>query len=252
MEYQDLLYYIQHVGTDPSRLIFEDELTGIYNRRFLLNYFQYKVSWDSLESQPVSLLMMDLDHFKEVNDTYGHTAGDKVLIWVANLLKELSADKGLAIRYAGDEFMILMPDADKQAALQLGEQVIQRLHEEPVLLPDMDSGVHITLSIGVASAPDDAHTGKSLIHKADTALYYAKKTGRDRLANAEQVTPEDVFAKTALHRLEGATITGRKSQLVEVATALKKFVKRQSQFLIVEGATGMGKSEFVISFLVFS
>ncbi|UCE83195.1 MAG: diguanylate cyclase [Deltaproteobacteria bacterium] len=245
MEYQDLLYYIQHVGTDPSRLIFEDELTGIYNRRFLLNYFQYKVSWDSLESQPVSLLMMDLDYFKEVNDTYGHTAGDKVLIWVANLLKELSADKGLAIRYAGDEFMILMPDADKQAALQMGEQVIQRLHEEPVLLPDVDSGVHITLSIGVASAPDDAHTGKSLIHKADTALYYAKKTGRDRLANAEQVTPEDVFAKTALHRLEGATITGRRSQLVEVATALKKFGKRQSQFLIVDGATGMGKSEFL-------
>jgi len=69
MEHKDLLYFLQHVGTDPSRLIFEDELTGIYNRRFLLNYLKYKVSWDSLESRPVSLLMIDLDYFKEINDT---------------------------------------------------------------------------------------------------------------------------------------------------------------------------------------
>jgi diguanylate cyclase (GGDEF)-like protein len=245
MEYQDLLFFLQHVGTDPSRLIFEDELTGIYNRRFLHNYFRYKVSWDSLEIHPVSLIMMDLDHFKQVNDTYGHGIGDQVLIWLASLLKEMSGDKGLAIRYAGDEFMILMPHTDKDAALQLGQNLIQRLHKESLHLPEMEGELHITLSVGVATAPEDARTGKALIQKADTALYFAKKTGRDRLVNAGQVAPEDVFAKTALQLLDLATIAGRKTQLGKIAEALKKFSKRQSQFIVVEGADGMGKSEFL-------
>jgi len=245
MEYKDLLHFLQHVGTDPSRLIFEDELTGIYNRRFLLNYFRYKVPWDSLENRPLSLLMMDLDRFKEINDNYGHEAGDQVLIWVASLIKEVSGDQGLAIRYAGDEFIILMPNGGKEAALEVAEQLLQRLHQEVVRLPEVDEELRITLSIGVASAPDDAYTGKALIQKADTALYYAKKTGRDRFANAKEIAPEEVFTKTALYQLDKARIAGRKNQLTKVAEALRKFSKRESQFLIVEGASGMGKSEFI-------
>ena len=245
MEYKDLLHFLQHVGTDPSRLIFEDELTGIYNRRFLLNYFRYKVPWDSLENRPLSLLMMDLDRFKEVNDNYGHDAGDRVLIWVASLIKEISSDRGLAIRYAGDEFIILLPNVPKEAALEVAEQLLKRLHQEVFPLPEADEDIRITLSIGVASAPDDACTGKALVQKADTALYYAKKTGRDRFANAKEIAPEEVFSKTALYQLDKARIAGRKSQLTKVAEALRRFSKRESQFLIVEGASGMGKSEFI-------
>jgi len=245
MEYKDLLYFLQHVGTDPSRLIFEDELTGIYNRRFLLNYFRYKVPWDALENRPLSLLMMDLDHFKEINDNYGHEAGDQVLIWVASLIREISGDQGLAIRYAGDEFIILMPNGTKEAALEVAERLLQRLHQEVLPLPEVNEELRITLSIGVASAPDDAYTGKALIQKADTALYYAKKTGRDRFANAKEIAPEEVFTKTALYELDKARIAGRKNQLTKVAEALRKFSKRESQFLIVEGASGMGKSEFL-------
>ncbi|MDA2931232.1 diguanylate cyclase, partial [Acidobacteria bacterium AH-259-O06] len=245
MEYQDLLHYLKHVGTDPSRLIFEDELTGISNRRFLLNYLQHKVAWDSLESEPVSLLMMDVDHFKQINDTYGHDVGDQALIFVAGLMKEVSGENGFAIRYAGDEFMILMPGAEKEAVLKVGEQLIQRVHEEPIRPDEVESEVSITLSIGAASAPDDAQTGKALIQKADTALYYAKKSGRDRVANAGQVAPQDVFPKTILHQLDRATIAGRKTQLDRVSEALKKFSQRENQFLIIEGAHGMGKSEFL-------
>jgi len=245
MEYKELLHFLQHVGTDPSRLIFEDELTGIYNRRFLLNYFRYKVPWDSLEIRPLSLLMMDLDRFKEINDNYGHDAGDQVLIWVASLIKEVSGDQGLAIRYAGDEFIILLPNGEKKLALKVAEELLQRLHKEVLRLPEVDEELRVTLSIGVASAPDDAYTGKALIQKADTALYYAKKTGRDRVANAKEIAPEEVFTKTALYQLDKARIAGRKNQLAKVAEALRKFSKRESQFLIVEGASGMGKSEFI-------
>ncbi|MGD9382842.1 MAG: GGDEF domain-containing protein, partial [Desulfobacterales bacterium] len=186
MEHKDLLYFLQHVGTDPSRLIFEDDLTGIYNRRFLLSYLQHKVSWDSLESRPVSLLMMDLDYFKEINDAHGHDVGDKALIWMAELVKKLSGDNGLAIRYGGDEFMILLPDADKESALKVGEALMQQIHNERFYLDEVGDDLNITISVGVASAPDDAQSGKDLIRKADTALYYAKRFGRDRLASAEQ------------------------------------------------------------------
>ena len=132
MKYEELLDFLQNIGKDPSRLIFEDELTGIYNRRFLLNYFQYKVPWDTLEANPLSLIMMDVDHFKQINDTYGHHMGDQALVWVGSLLKEIAGEENLAIRYAGDEFMILMPQKEKKAALQLGESLLQKVREQPM------------------------------------------------------------------------------------------------------------------------
>ena len=245
MEYKDYIFYLEHIGKDPSRLIFEDELTGLYNRRFLFNFFQHKVTWDALETAPVSLLMMDLDYFKNINDTYGHNVGDQALTWVADLLREVAGEKNLPIRYAGDEFMVLMPRAEKQAALDLGEALIRLLHQKPMPLEEGDGELNLTLSIGVASAPPDARSDKALVQKADTALYYAKKAGRDRVANAGTIAPQDVFGKTALHRLDKTTIAGRKQQLTSVAESLKKFSQRQSQFLIAEGAAGMGKSMFL-------
>lgn len=245
MGQKELLYFLQNIGRDPSRLIFEDELTGLYNRRFFLNYLKYKVPWDFPESQPTSLLMMDLDYFKEINDTYGHDVGDKVLIRVGRMARKISGDKGMVIRYGGDEFMILMPDTDKETAIQVGEQLIQQIHEKPICLDEVEGDIHITLSIGVASVPDDATSSKSLIQKVDTALYHAKRFGRDRIASADQVDLQDVFPRTALHQLDNTKIIGREAQLVRIAEALKKFGQRQNQFLIVEGADGMGKSEFL-------
>lgn len=249
MKYEELKNYLQNIGKDPSRLIFEDELTGIYNRRFLLNYFQYKVPWEALEAHPLSLIMMDVDHFKQINDTYGHHVGDQTLIGVAVLLKEMAGEESLAIRYAGDEFMILMPQGEKKAALQLGESLLQKVREHPMGIGEIsqqkNGSVRISFSIGVASAPEDAQTSKGLIEKADTALYYAKKTGRDRLANAAEIAPQDVFPKAALYQLEKEKIAGRRQQLAFVSDSLKKFSQGQSQFLIVEGPDGMGKTTFL-------
>ena len=151
----------------------------------------------------------------------------------------------LAIRYAGDEFMILLPNLEKQTALKAGEQLLQRVHEKPLVLEENTSELRLTLSMGIASAPEDAQTGKSLIHKADTALYYAKKMGRDRLANAGEIAPQEVSAKTALHQLEGEKVAGRRPQYSQVAKCFQNFTQGQSQFLIVEGEAGMGKSTFL-------
>jgi diguanylate cyclase (GGDEF)-like protein len=245
MDYSELLNHLQVVGKDPSRLIFEDELTGLYNRRFLYNYFQQNIPWNALADNPVSLLMMDLDYFKRVNDSYGHNVGDQALIWVANILREATGDKYLPIRYAGDEFMILMPLSRKKMAVNLAQKVLSLSHSKPMRLDESGKALGLTLSIGVACAPEDAKRDKALIHKADTALYYAKKAGRDRLATVAEIVPQDVFVKTAMFQLERAAIAGRKTQLSAVAEALRKFGQRESQFIIVEGAPGMGKTMFL-------
>ena len=243
--YDEIVYLMQHIGKDPSQLIFEDELTGIYNRRFLHSYFQHKVSWDTLKNNPLSLIMMDLDYFKQINDTYGHHVGDQALTWVAALIKEAAGEDNLPIRYAGDEFVILMPQRDRYDALQVGEHLLQLVREKPLQLDVVEDPLSMTFSMGIASAPENAQSGKTLMRQADTALYYAKKTGRNRIAYAGDIDPQDVFNKTALHQLESEKIAGRKSQLTEVAELLKKFSKGQSQFMLAEGAPGMGKSSFL-------
>jgi diguanylate cyclase (GGDEF)-like protein len=245
MERQDLVKFLEYSGKDPSRLIFEDELTGIYNRRFLLHYLRSKISWNNLEEQPVSLIMLDMDYFKQINDSYGHEAGDHALIWIAGLLKKVAGKQGLPIRYAGDEFMILMPQSRNEASLKIGLHLLQYVRENPFQPDEQTEPIKLTISLGTATAPDDARNGKSLIRQADTALYSAKKNGRDRLVNAGEVNPEEVFAKTAIYQFGEIKIVGRRKQLAEVADALKKFSVRQSQFLIAEGAAGMGKSEFL-------
>ncbi len=245
MKYDDLLNFLQHAGKDPSRLIFEDELTGIFNRRFLLNYFQYKIPWDALRDHPHSLIMMDLDHFKQINDTYGHLAGDQALVWVAGHLKEVVGEGGLPIRYAGDEFMILLPDSENKIALKMGETLLQRVHEKPLVLERESGELRLTLSMGIASAPEDAQTGKGLIQKADTALYYAEKMGRDRFASAKDVAHQEVSTKIVLQQLEGEKVVGRRVQYSQTAKFFQNFTQGQSQFLIVEGGPGMGKSTFL-------
>jgi diguanylate cyclase (GGDEF)-like protein len=244
MEHTELTHLLQHIGKDPSRLVFEDELTGIYNRRFLYNYFQHRVAWNNLH-HPVSLLMMDLDHFKDINDTYGHQVGDQALVWLADVLKTVAGNQNLAIRYAGDEFMILIPQGDKDEGLRIGNQVLNVVRTQPLRIDTPKVTLRISVSIGVATAPDDAGHGRGLINEADTALYYAKKTGRNRMANAAEIARHEVFDKTVLQQLQAERVVGRRMQLAQIADALKQFSKGRSQFIMIDGGPGMGKSAFL-------
>ncbi|MGA1825761.1 MAG: diguanylate cyclase [bacterium] len=244
MEFKEFYHFLEYSGKDPSRLIFEDELTAIYNRRFLLQYLKYKVQWGNLDNDPLSLLMLDVDHFKEINDTHGHDIGDQALIWVANLLKKVSGEGAIPIRYAGDEFIILIEHSNKQAAINLGEILLKSAREDYFHFAAQNIIVGISFSIGVASAPENAKTGKELIQQADVALYYAKKNGRDILADASEINQEAVFPKTAIYKLDDAKLVGRTSQLSQVTVMLNK-LKKQNQFGIVEGPNGIGKTEFL-------
>jgi diguanylate cyclase (GGDEF)-like protein len=165
-------------------------LTGLYNYRFFETMLS--VEFEKLqkgERDLLSLILLDIDHFKSVNDTYGHQSGNEILCELAGRLKEKIGDRGTVARYGGEEFVILLPDMRKGNALQLAEQIRLMIANEPfTLLQSIDEDgkqmlVNITASIGVATAPQDADDSLALIRHADRALYVgAKRSGRNRVA----------------------------------------------------------------------
>jgi len=245
MQYRELADFLEHVGKDPSKLIFEDELTGIHNRRFLLSYLKHKVRWDSKEDYPLSLLIIDMDHFKLINDTHGHEVGDQALTWVASLLKDTAGDDGLPVRYGGDEFMLLLPDADGDRAREVAEKLLRKVADRGFKMRRSGTQLSIAFSIGIATAPQDGRNGRSLFRAADTALYYAKRSGRNQIAGTEDVDLDKVFAKAALYRLEASGIVGREQQLAAMSQALEALALGKSQMLLFEGAPGSGKTAFL-------
>ncbi len=242
-----LVELLRQVGKDPSRLVFEDELTELHNRRFLKSYFEHQVRWDTGEDFPLALLVIDLDHFKSINDSHGHAVGDQALTWVASVLNEVAGPRGIPIRYAGDEFMILLPGSDADDAGRVAERLLQRARERPFRVRDRGPALPITMSVGIAAAPRDGVTGRELFQAADTALYHAKHSGRDQTAQAGTVDPARVFPQTALHRLLATRICGRSHELAEVTDALAGLGRGESQFLLFEGGPGMGKTALLKS-----
>ncbi|MCZ6916837.1 MAG: diguanylate cyclase, partial [Gemmatimonadetes bacterium] len=241
MQYQEFIDFLQNVGKDPSRLIFEDELTGIHNRRFLHSYLEHRIRWDG-DDYPLSLLVIDLDKFKQINDTHGHDIGDQVLTWIAALLGETAGEHGFPIRYGGDEFMMLLPDTAPEEARAVADRLLQRTRDRPFRVRDASLTLHIQLSIGVASAPEDGTDRKTLTQAADTALYHAKQSGRNQAASAGEIDLKNVFSKTALNRLKVSGIAGRDEQLAVVAEVLQDLTEGNSRFVVFEGAPGIGKT----------
>jgi diguanylate cyclase (GGDEF)-like protein len=152
-----------------------DELTGVANRRLLLDRLGRDVERARRNQKPLSVLMVDLDHFKRVNDQHGHLKGDEVLSAVASALGEGLRRLDTVARYGGEEFVVLLPDSPKAQALLIAEKLRLGIKER------LPGGVSITLSIGVASHPEDADREELLLDAADRALFVAKRQGRDRV-----------------------------------------------------------------------
>lgn len=167
-----------------------DPLTGLANRRSLNAFFSTCIDECTQDGAPLSLLMMDIDHFKRFNDTYGHVMGDEVLCAVASILSE-RVDQGLAARYGGEEFALVLPGYEMQQAYDLATTL--RLKTREIQLYSVDDGKlipPITISAGVAEM-NAGDTPQSLILAADSALYAAKRNGRDCVMTfgATQPTP---------------------------------------------------------------
>ena len=160
-----------------------DPLTGLYNRRFLQETLNREIAHADRASIPLSLAMIDLDHFKKINDTYGHLIGDLFLITLGNLLAQKTRSSDVSCRYGGEEFVIVMPAATLEEAAQRTDQLRVEFSEMKI---DTGNGkIGITLSAGVAGYPIHGNSDKNLLDAADRALYAAKAKGRNRVLVAE-------------------------------------------------------------------
>jgi diguanylate cyclase (GGDEF)-like protein len=160
-----------------------DGLTGLPNKRAVTDALKRTFAQATITKAPLALLLLDLDHFKQVNDQYGHTAGDQVLAGVGAALRRVMRDQDFAGRNGGEEFAVLLPDTKIASAMGVAERVRAAIAE--VTLPGTD--VPVTVSVGVAGYPDHASTPGRLERLADAALYVAKQQGRNRveLASAD-------------------------------------------------------------------
>jgi diguanylate cyclase (GGDEF)-like protein len=154
-----------------------DALTGLPNRRAIQETIKRMVAQSSRTLSPFSVLMIDLDHFKQINDRYGHDRGDEVLAAVGAALQATLRASDFAGRWGGEEFMFLLPDTAVDGAVDLAERVREALSE--IDLATVDGA--ITASIGIATIPDHAGDAEHLERSADRALYTAKRKGRDRI-----------------------------------------------------------------------
>lgn len=152
-----------------------DSLTGVANRRYFIEVANNNLLRSIRNGLPVAFIMLDIDHFKRVNDQYGHAVGDQVLVDLSSLLKRLCRQSDLIARWGGEEFMILLPDTDKQGALTFAK----RLADEITTLK-LPKNLTITISQGIAVNRTNEDLEETL-KRADTALYQAKELGRNRI-----------------------------------------------------------------------
>jgi diguanylate cyclase (GGDEF)-like protein/PAS domain S-box-containing protein len=162
-----------------------DGLTDIYNRSTIDKLLNYELGRTLRYKRSLSLLMMDLDHFKDVNDTYGHQVGDDVLIWFARHIASASRGTDFVGRYGGEEFTMIMPETELLQANRTAERLCNMIANSPVMLGS-DEKLEITVSIGVAACPNNAKNAEELIKSADDALYRAKELGRNCVYTAGQ------------------------------------------------------------------
>lgn len=167
-----------------QQLVITDDLTGLYNSRYFFEQIEYEVERSKRYHTPLSLVFFDLDHFKEVNDTYGHLTGSRLLTEVGAVVHNniRVTDKGA--RYGGDEFVIILPQTDKSGSLKFALKLHKELNETLFV---SNSGERLTVSgsFGVASFPDDATNSTELISAADSAMYHAKSAGRNSVFTAD-------------------------------------------------------------------
>jgi two-component system cell cycle response regulator len=174
--YQDALKATQQ---QQLSLAITDGMTGLYNRRYFDTHVVKMLQKAEREERPMALIVVDVDHFKNVNDTYGHQSGDQILIQLAKRMMNNVRPTDLCARYGGEEFVIVLYDTDEEAAMAVAERVREAIEEESFTIPADPGKLDKTISLGI-SGRRDGDQPSDLVERADKALYYAKEHGRNQ------------------------------------------------------------------------
>jgi len=174
---------VHSILANADNLLFKDSLTGIFNRRFIDERLQVDILKNAIHKETLSLIMADIDHFKVVNDTYGHLAGDYILKEIAIMLGScIRAGKDWVARYGGEEFLICLPKAQQHRSIEIAERMRKKIEDS--IFEFEGKEIRITTSFGVHSLVyDDGSSLESLISFADKNLYKAKESGRNKVVS---------------------------------------------------------------------
>ncbi len=163
-----------------------DDLTGLYNSRYLNQVLRRESKRASRSGRPLSLLFLDMDGFKSVNDRHGHLCGSRALVEAATVIRGCARETDVPARFGGDEFALVLPDTGSEGAVSVAERVRERIAAHPFLKVSDGLDIRLTASVGVATLPDVAASADELIKAADTAMYRVKDRGKDGVVLATE------------------------------------------------------------------
>ena len=188
---------LKQLNDEFKLLSITDPLTGLFNRRHFDELMETEVGLSNRHGNPNSILLIDIDYFKAINDTYGHYVGDLVLKAMTNILRENLRGTDAICRIGGEEFAVLCKRADKAGAMEIAEKLRSVVEHTP-MVPESDDELFITVSIGVASVPDAGKTtsAKQLYKEVDKAMYYSKNHGRNQVTHISDLFQGEENAPT--------------------------------------------------------
>lgn len=226
-----------------AKLALVDDVTGLYNRRFLFNYLD-RIVGNHETSTCLSLAIIDIDFFKAVNDNYGHLCGDSVLASFAAFLKNHLRKDDIAVRYAGDEFVLLLPDTSLETAAVIMKRLCAETAEHSFASDLPGRKIRITFSAGFECLAPGAgvNSGKELLRKADAALYVAKRRGRNQVCSACDISSRPKSLLNFGDAFHSNVIIGRSYALNQMRTQLDSAKEGRGWFTLLSGEIGVGKS----------
>ena len=233
---------------DTWRLATIDPLTGIANRQAVLDRLDQELARASRYAHPLSVILLDLDHFKRLNDSHGHAAGDRVLRHVGTLLAASVREVDIPGRYGGEEFLVVLPETDPDAAASVAEKIRRTISGMPVRLADGET-VSVALSAGVAGGRGDVLRLDALVRDADAALYSAKALGRDQVYVFRETGDEDTVRRAPISaEARGRALdVGREAMAAAQEALLRALVGRpgwagKPSTLIAEASTALARA----------